>query len=139
MDGLSIAANVIAVVDISVKVITACSQYSKAVANAGTEISRFEAQVKGLKTNLEGASDLIQGPEGTSLPTSSALKSNLLECKSMLQKLLDKLEDGVQKSRRRRWLRALKWPFTSQETEAAISTLDKYHRLIMDGLQVDQT
>ncbi|KAM3504856.1 hypothetical protein MY11210_008194 [Beauveria gryllotalpidicola] len=140
MDALSVAANVIAVVDVSVKVITLCSQYSKAVANASADISRLETLVKGLKTTLDHAEALIKAPQGASLSTSQNLQEQLAACHSTLQKLHHKLDVGVaRQTKRRLWIRALKWPFSHDEIEAMMSILERCHRRIMDGLLIDQT
>ncbi|KAH8714901.1 Nephrocystin-3 [Beauveria bassiana] len=140
MDGLSVAASVIAVVDVSVKVITLCSQYSKAVANASADISRLEKLLKGLKTTLDHAEALIKAPQGASLSTSQNLQEQLTACHSTLQKLHDKLDGGVaRQTKHRLWTRALKWPFSRDEIDSMVSTLEHCHRRIMDGLLIDQT
>ncbi|KAM3481256.1 hypothetical protein MY8738_004608 [Beauveria namnaoensis] len=140
MDGLSVAASVIAVVDVSVKVLTLCSQYSKAVANASADISRLETLLKGLKTTLDHAEALIKAPQGASLSTSQNLQEQLTACHSTLQKLHDKLDGGVaRQTKHRLWTRALKWPFSRDEIDSMVSTLEHYHRRIMDGLLIDQT
>ncbi|PQK11655.1 hypothetical protein BB8028_0003g02790 [Beauveria bassiana] len=140
MDGLSVAASVIAVVDVSVKVITLCSQYSKAVANASADISRLETLLKGLKTTLDHAEALIKAPQGASLSTSQNLQEQLTACHSTLQKLHDKLDGGVaRQTKHRLWTRALKWPFSRDEIDSMVSTLEHCHRRIMDGLLIDQT
>lgn len=140
MDGLSVAASVIAVVDVSVKIITLCSQYSKAVANASADIYRLETMVKGLKTTLDHAEALIKAPQGASLSTSHDLQDQLAGCRSTLQQLYHRLDIGIsRRAKRRFWIRALKWPFSHGEIEATMSTIERYHRRIMDGLQVDQT
>lgn len=36
-------------------------------------------------------------------------------------------------------LRALKWPFSSKDTQAIVATLERYQRAIAFGLQIDQT
>ncbi|KAJ3474576.1 hypothetical protein NLG97_g9783 [Lecanicillium saksenae] len=84
-DGVSIAASIVAVVDVSVKIITLCSQYSKAVANAGADIAHLETLVKGLKTTLGRAQALIEALQGASLSTSQDLPEQLAGCRSTLQ------------------------------------------------------
>ncbi|KAJ4161659.1 uncharacterized protein LMH87_007685 [Akanthomyces muscarius] len=140
MDGLSVAASIIAVVDVSVKIITLCSQYSRAVVNAKADIARLATLLKGLRTTLDHAKALIEAPQGASLSTSHDLQEQLAGCQSTLQELNEKLELGVARaSKRRFWVRALKWPFGHGEIEALMSLLERYHGRIMDGLQVDQT
>lgn len=139
MDGLSVAASVIAVVDISVKVVTSLSKYSAAVTNARDEISSLEREINGLKTTLGHAQSLISA-QGGLLPSSRDLKDHLAGCLSMLQKLDHKLEhkaDG--RGKRKFWVRALKWPFSREEIESAVTALDKYNKRITDGLLIDNT
>lgn len=139
MDGLSVAANVVAVIDVSVKVITLCSQYSKAVANARADIARLTTMVKGLKTTVDHVKALLEAPQGKSLSTSQSLQDQLAASQSILQELHNKLQPGLAASGSRRfWIRALKWPFSHGEIEAIMSKLEQYHRRIMDGLQIDQ-
>jgi hypothetical protein len=53
MDGLSGAASVIAVVDISAKVASLCFQYSVAVKDVKADIERLLGKVKDVKNVLE--------------------------------------------------------------------------------------
>lgn len=140
MDGLSIAASIIAVVDVSVKVISLCSQYSKTVANSHADASRLAERVKRLKITLDDAQALIASEPGGSLSTSRQLLDQLAVCRTVLQNLQEKLERAVaHQGKRRFWLRALKWPFTKDEIDALIISLEGYRSSIMDGLQLDQT
>ena len=135
MDGLSVAASVSAVVDASVKVITPCSQCSKAVTNARADIVRITTLVRGLKTTLDHAGALINGQQSQTLSTSHKQRDQLAGCQFTLRELQDKLELGVTRNAKRRfWVRALKWPFSRKETEATISALEHHHRQIIYGL-----
>ncbi|KAJ2965387.1 hypothetical protein NQ176_g10643 [Zarea fungicola] len=130
MDGLSVAANVVAVIDVSVKVITLCSQYSKAVANARADIARLTTMVKGLKTTVDHVKALLEAPQGKSLSTSQSLQDQLAASQSILQELHNKLQPGLAASGSRRfWIRALKWPFSHGEIEAIMSKLE--HTLLL--------
>ena len=53
MDGLSGAASIIAVVDISTKVASPCFQYSLAVKDAKNDITRLQRKVGDVKGVLE--------------------------------------------------------------------------------------
>jgi hypothetical protein len=53
MDGLSGAASIIAVVDISAKVASLCFQYSLAVKDAKNDITRLQRKVGDVKGVLE--------------------------------------------------------------------------------------
>ena len=74
MEGLGIAANVIAVIDLSVKVADWCVEYCKSVKNAKDDIVRFRLEVIGLQTAANGVKELLAGPSGERLKTSTAMQ-----------------------------------------------------------------
>lgn len=140
MDGLSAVTSVIAVVDISIKIVTICSQYYKAVAGARDDVQRLQTQVIGLQTTLNRARDVIESPKSTSLTVSREFSTHLDGCWVTLQGLLDKLEPKKKRNVMHKFgLRALKWPFNRKEMEATMSALEQYQRRMMDSLQIDQT
>lgn len=140
MEGLGAASSVIAVVDISIKVVTICSQYYKAVASARDDIQRLQNQLCGLQTTLNRAREVIESPENDSLSASPEFSSQLDGCWATLNELLSKLEpDETQSVMRKFGLRALKWPFSRKEMERTMSALEQYQRRMMDSLQIDQT
>lgn len=141
MEGLGVAANVIAVVDLSTKVATLCFQYSKEVAGARGDIERLASQVQQLGTAIRAAQHLVEGTRGQSLPTSRSLLESIRACSTDLERLDNTLDSSYRrKSRMRRLgLRALKWPFSSKEVDQAISSLQRHEKTIVFGLQIDQT
>ncbi|KAM0332410.1 hypothetical protein ACHAQA_002690 [Verticillium albo-atrum] len=140
MEGLGVAANIIAVVEISAKVATLCVQYSTAVASARADIARLQTQVSQLGAVLQAAKRLTEGPKGQSLSVSQELTESLRECIAELQRLDEKLAPSTaRKAMRRVGLRALKWPFTSKETRDIVDNLERYEKAISLGLQIDQT
>jgi hypothetical protein len=54
LDGLSAAASVTAIIDISAKVVSLCFQYSAAVKDAKKDIERLRRTVTNVKNVLEG-------------------------------------------------------------------------------------
>lgn len=140
MEGLGAASSVIAVVDISIKVVTICSQYYTAVSNARDDIQRLENQVRGLQTTLNRAREIIESPENDSLSASREFSIQLDGCWATLHELLSKLEPNKAQSTMRKFgLRALKWPFSRNEMDRTMTVLEQYQRRMMDSLQVDQT
>lgn len=152
MEGLGAAASIIAVVDLSVKVVTLCSQYSAAVSGAREDISRVSAQVSGLRTTLEHAAKLIDAEQQQShntpaggghrhhLATSRDLLDQVQRCRAELQKLEAKLRpSGSRKVMGKFGLRALKWPFGQREVLDIVASLERFQDNIMRGLQIDQT
>ncbi|KAK0767243.1 hypothetical protein N5P37_000977, partial [Trichoderma harzianum] len=140
MDGISAASSVIAVADLSAKVVALCFQYSKAVLNAGAGVERLQSQVRHLDATLRHARRLIEGPNSRPLVASREAANSLQECKAELDRLQTRLEpDPKRKAMHRFGLRALKWPFSSQEIEAIVTRLESYQHTISLGLQIDQT
>jgi hypothetical protein len=61
MDGLSGAASVIAVIDLSAKIIVLCFQYSIAVKDAKNDIERIEKKIGDIERVLKSIS-VLHGP-----------------------------------------------------------------------------
>ncbi|KAM0339924.1 hypothetical protein ACHAPU_010757 [Fusarium lateritium] len=140
MEGLGVAASIIAVVDLSVKVTTLCLQYSKEVSSAREDVERLRNQVEHLATTMRATQRLVQGDKGASLSTSQALVNSFRRCISDLERAEKKLDPDSPRNRMRRYgLRALKWPFKSKEIDQLLANLDRHEKTILLGLQVDQT
>ncbi|KAF2686169.1 hypothetical protein K458DRAFT_416478 [Lentithecium fluviatile CBS 122367] len=143
MDGLSGAASVIAVVDISAKVASLCFQYSVAAKDAKRDIGRLQQKVANIKNVLEELQQLVDR-QGSQLPSTHKLLESLKECHKQLQDLEGKLKANLEPSGRRKAMsklgfRALKWPFTSKEVEKTVQNLENYGNTFSLALQVDQT
>ncbi|ROT40812.1 hypothetical protein SODALDRAFT_376566 [Sodiomyces alkalinus F11] len=126
MEGLGVAANVIAVVDLSVKVATLCLQYSREVEHLGTA--------------LRAAQHLLEGNNGQPLSTSRGLVGSFRDCIAELKRLEKKLGPNTARTAIRRFgFRALRWPFSSKEVDQLLASLERHERTILLGLQIDQT
>jgi hypothetical protein len=139
MDGLSGAASVIAVIDVSVKVTALCSQYITAVKSAKNDIECIKKKVSDIKHIVEGIKKLLDGPHKAQLSTTHGLFQSLEQCLQQLQQLEEQLEPGkTRKAMSRFGVRALKWPFTSRQVEDILSSLEAYERSFTIALGVDQ-
>ena len=139
MDGLSAAASVIAVIDVSAKIASLCFQYSTEVKNAKDDVERIQRKLSDIKNLLEAVKQL-DGPNGLRLPATHRLSNSLEKCLLELQKLKKRLDPGkTRKAMSRLGMRALKWPFTSKEVENIVTTLEGYEQTFSFALQVDQT
>ncbi len=138
MDGLSAAASVFAVIQISEDVVSLCSQYLKAVKNAKSDIERLQGELGHLRAVLEGAQKLLKGPNAARLETSRPLLDGLRACSSQLKDLETKLK-GNSKGLRRLVPRALKWPLESKNVDSIIQTLNRFRDTLSAGLNIDQT
>jgi hypothetical protein len=144
MDGLSNAASIIAVIQLTGNIATICGGYIGAVKNAEKDIKSLQKTVEDFMVVLNGLSDLLKGLDGGKLSTSRKLDSPISECLSELKALEERLRP------REKWkimrvlgrllrLRALKWPLESKEIEKVINNLERYKGLFSLTLQVDQT
>ncbi|KAI1565722.1 WD40 repeat [Pyrenophora tritici-repentis] len=140
MDGLSGAASVIAVIDISAKIASLCYQYSVAVKDAKDDIERVRRKVSDIAHILEKIKQLLNSEDKTRLPTTQGLFSSLEQCLEELKKLEAKLDPGkTRKTMSRFGFRALKWPFTSKQVDKIVLNLEGYEQTFSLALQVDQT
>jgi septal ring factor EnvC (AmiA/AmiB activator) len=140
MDGLSGAASVIAVVDISAKVASLCFQYSVAVKDAKADIERLHRKVTDINNVLEKLQQLLDKQEKSQLSTTRNMVDLLKECHQQLQGLKDQLEPSRgRRAMQRVGVRALKWPFTSKQVEKMVISLEQYEHTFSLALQVDQT
>jgi hypothetical protein len=140
MDGLSGAASVIAVVDLSVKIASLYSQYYKDVKNAKDDINRLLQEVANLTTISTDLAKLLDGPNGTRLKSSQKLSSAVEDSLKKLQKIMKKLDPGVGcKAMSRFGIRALKWPLSSKDIEETVKDLARCTDSISFALQIDQT
>jgi hypothetical protein len=138
MDGLSGAASVIAVIDISAKILLLCFQYSVAVKDAKKDIEHIQGKVTDIKTVLEKIKQLLDGQDRARLSTTHGLSDSLKECFRGLKELKTELEPGkARRAMSRFGARALKWPFTSKQIEKIISSLERYEQAFALALQVD--
>src|SRR5262245_24678381 len=94
MDGLSGAASIIAVVDMSAKVASLCFQYSVAVKDAKRDIERLQKKVTDIKNVLEEVRKLLDEQDKSQLSTTRKLLDSLKECHRQLQGLKTQLEPG---------------------------------------------
>jgi hypothetical protein len=140
MDGLSGAASVIAVIDISAKIVSLCFQYSIAVKDAKDDIERVQRKLSNIIHILEQIKQLLDSQDKTRLPTTQGLFSSLAQCLAELEGLQLELEPGkTRKTMSRIGFRALKWPFTSKQVDKIVSNLRGYEQTFSLALQVDQT
>jgi hypothetical protein len=143
MDGLSAAANVIAVLDLTAKIATLLFQFSKEVKAAKSDIENFQGELDRLSITLEGGQELLESPNGAKLQTSQHLRTSLYGCSSHLTeieaKLTKKLNAGGTRMMSRFGLRFLKWPFESGEVNGIVRNLERYRDTLSATLTIDQT
>lgn len=140
MEGVSAAASVVALVDISLKVLSLTVEYSVQVKNAEKDIDRFRHELDAFIAVLQSLQELNQTPEATKLVTLKSLAESIEKCKLDLEHLQKKLEPSKgRKAMSRYGGRALKWPFENKELQHLIGKLERYKSTFTTALNADQT
>ncbi|PNP50371.1 hypothetical protein FNYG_15962 [Fusarium nygamai] len=139
-EALGVASSVIAVVELSVKVLSLCLQYSREVKNAKDDIERLRKEVATFKATADELKALLEGPHGKELKASRHLVSVIEDGHSALGKLEQRLQPSTgRKAMSRFSMRALKWPFESKDVEGTIQNLEHCRGNISLALNIDQT
>lgn len=140
MDGVSAAASIIALVEMSVKVLSLTAEYSAQVKNAKKDIDRFHLELEAFIKVLRSLHELAENTEVTELETFRSLTRSFQQCKLDLEHLQMRLEPGKgQKAMSRYGLRASKWPFERKELYNLIGILERYKSTFSTALNADQT
>lgn len=146
MEGLSVAASVIAVVQLSATIGSLCSQYIEDVKNAGDDVRRLLQEVTNLKAITEDIRESLSGPDSARLKSSKRLESaieqslaRLRDLEQKLDKLKQKLYPEGPRSRIKIYINfhSLRWPFSSKEVEKAIRDLASCREAVLMALQHD--
>lgn len=136
---LGFLSSLIAVVELTGKVVSLCLKYSNKVKNARHDIERLQRAASELSAILKQVQSVFNGPNGEKFEVSRRLNSEIKDSLELLNKLKTKLEPQESHKATNLWkIRALKWPFTSIEVEAIVNDLEKHKNLISLALQVDQ-
>lgn len=139
MDGISSAASVIAVIQLTGSLVKLCGGYIQEVKDARDEILSLQRAIEGIKGTLQDLQKSLQSDDGKTLPTSSRLPNNITDCLSDLRALEAKLDLGKGKKLMRKvGLRALRWPLKRADMESMIQNLERYKSSFIFSLQVDQ-
>ncbi|KAK8013501.1 hypothetical protein PG991_009094 [Apiospora marii] len=137
---LGTAASALAVIELAAKITKLCAQYGKDVSNVKDDIGRINTEVTNLKAVTESVRKILDGPQGTKLRTSQNLHTALQDGQGELQKLEEDLSPGKSRKAMSRFgLRALKWPFRSEDVQKKVDNFQRCSAMVFAALQVDQT
>jgi hypothetical protein len=141
MDGLSVAASIIAVIQISGQVIDLCHAYYSEVKDARTDIQRLRDEMTSLRDVLSKLCDLAKTPGSTELSIFGLLNQPdgpVQRCLTDSIALVVTLNPGQGKSKMRQFgLRALKWPFSNKDVDKAIAVIARYKATFSLALAAD--
>ncbi len=141
MDGLSAAASVIAVIQISAQVFDLCRTYYLNVKDARKDIQRLRNEVNSLQDILVNVADLANAPQSPSLQTLNLINQKdgpLEQCRLELTALLAKLDPEEGTSKAKLALRSLKWPLHSKEIDQVLLSIGRYKSSFILSLSTDQ-
>ncbi|EPS45105.1 hypothetical protein H072_866 [Dactylellina haptotyla CBS 200.50] len=148
--GVSVAASIIAVVQIATSVAKICDQYLLEVKNARNDVEEIKHQSEVILKTLDNTQSLLEGPHKAKFCASRELGSALSECRVELDELRKKLEEdftvqkaqkdkkGASKILNRFGKRDFKWPLTKKDVNGIVRKLDKIQESIQGALQIDQ-
>jgi len=142
MDGISAAASIIAVIQISGQVINLCQTYYSEVRDAKMDIRRLSEEITSLQAVLTKVADLANAPNAAKLSALGLLNQPggpAQQCLKELIALAAKLNLGQGKEMKQFGLRALKWPFSSKDVDKFVTTIERHKTTFNLALAADQT
>ncbi|KAI9779259.1 MAG: hypothetical protein M1839_007511 [Geoglossum umbratile] len=131
--GVGEAASIIAVIQISERILSLCWKYYSGVRNAEGDVKRLCDKVTALSSVLKALQALADDPRATRLPTLDVRR--IEQYLSELEELSGRLDPG----RIRRLGRLFKWPFTKEDVDEKIAILERHQATFDSALMVDQT
>ncbi|KAK6495585.1 hypothetical protein TWF481_002633 [Arthrobotrys musiformis] len=131
MDGLSAAASVIAVIDVSAKLLGVLGKYCKDAKDAKEDIQQLTEQVESLHGVLESIQTLIDGKGETKIPDIQSLKGSLAQCKARVQEVFGKLPE---QKKVLGWRKSLKWPFDKPRVKEILYALESSRATLSNSL-----
>lgn len=139
MDGLSGAASVIAILQLTQSVGEVLKNYYEGVRDARDEIRRLYDSVRSLEATLTQLQYILDKDATSTLlspslsDSSSALKLSELELKN----LKSALESGSNATRFGNAFRSLAWPFKKKEVASIVGNLDRHRSTLLLSLGVE--
>lgn len=132
---MEVAASVIAVVQLSDRVVSLCGKYAFGVKDAREDIQRLSNEITELLVVVKRVEESNREPLNYySTETTQELKKCLEDCRLELTKL----EKELASARAGFWPRALIWPLRSKDIAKVVETLRSRRDTIHFALTADQ-
>ncbi|CZR54758.1 uncharacterized protein PAC_04642 [Phialocephala subalpina] len=140
MDGVSTAASVIAVIQISSQIFDFCRTYYLNVKDARNDIQRLRNEITSLQDVLVSVVDLANARNSTSMHTLDLVNKEdgpLKQCQLELTALAARLSPD-DTSKLKLALRTMKWPLSSKEVDRTLVAIGRYKSSFILALTTDQ-
>lgn len=138
MEALGVASSVIAVVELTAKILSLCLQYSKEVKHATNNINQLRSHVNDLNLASASLHQLLNGPNASSFSISQQLQGAIGDSLMQLRRLHKKLRPKTASQALSRFgLRSLQWPLQSKDLEKTMQSLRQHTQTISFALQID--
>lgn len=131
-EAFGLAASVITVVDLFIKVGVLCSVYCAGLKTAQREVRYILNEADKFTATLKDVERLLAGPNGAKIEASQNVRRSVADGRLQLDDLATKLEQGT------RWKKAI-WPLTKEEVADIVKKLERCRATISLDLQVNQT
>lgn len=143
MDGVSAAASVIAVVQLTEEVIKICYGYAVTAKDARRDIRALADELESLQDILGDIQGLFERPEAhIGLSTLGRLVrpgSPLEKCSNCLEELKGELDSAKHAGVANQMKTVLGWPFKRKDTSRTIDLIRSYRDTISLAINADQT
>ncbi|RPB18652.1 hypothetical protein L211DRAFT_901709 [Terfezia boudieri ATCC MYA-4762] len=139
MDGLSVAASVIAVVQIAGQVMSLCVNYYSIAKNAQSDIKYLLDNIVALISLFQHIEALSKGPGAAKLVASKELIEGVaLELKQEFQKLKKILEPEERQGFFQYFSRRLTWPLKREDVDKVFQLLERHKTTLILAMNSDQ-
>ncbi|KZF19011.1 hypothetical protein L228DRAFT_242048 [Xylona heveae TC161] len=138
MDGLSVAASIISVLQLTYSVAKICHQYKfKIYAKSGLIVS-VTAELKHIAFLLESIRDLESKHSGNLSAVTEVVKHGVLDrCRLVLTKLQNRLQKDVSATGLGKLKSALLWPLKEKELHETLTVLERHKTSLSLALDAD--
>ena len=130
-EALGLAASVITVVDLFVKVGVLCSVYCADLKAARRDARYILNEADKFTITLKDVDRLLAGPNSAKIEASENVRRGVADCRLQLTDLAVKLEQGT------KWKRTM-WPLKKEEVADVVKKLERCRAAIALDLQVNQ-
>lgn len=137
MDPIGLVGTLIAIVEISSKLVSVCYEYRASVKGARREISRILEEIIVVRTLVERLIDMTEQSEDAALPFLKAVTGP----DALLQRYLEELKDFKSSLKLNGNLRsrsvALLWPLKQKEVDGRLAALGRFKATLQLAVGAD--